>query len=120
VVGVAFATVVATAAVVGVAVALGAAAACARRGLAVVGVGAGRALVAAAGVVVVTVVGGSIDVVVSSTAVVDVVGTSPVALLDRRMAGSLLPWGTPAMATPTAAHITSISAVIKRCPGLTA
>jgi hypothetical protein len=36
------------------------------------------------------------------------------------MAGSLLPWGTPAMATPTAAHITSISAVIKRCPGLTA
>jgi hypothetical protein len=116
VVGVALATVVATAAVVGVA--LGAAAAWARRGLAVVGVGAGRVVFVAGAVVVVTVVGGSTDVVVSSTAVVDVEDTAT--LLDRRIAGSLLPWGTPAMATPTAAHITSISAVIKRCPGLTA
>jgi len=54
-------------------------------------------------------------VVVVGADVVVVCSTAP----ESRMAGSLLPWGTPAMATPTAAHTTSMSAVIERCPGLT-
>lgn len=60
------------------------------------------------------------DVVVTSAAVVDVtsVPLAP-ALSERRMAGSLSRWGNPAMATPTAAHTTSMSTVIVRCPGLT-
>ena len=67
-------------------------------------------------VVVGAVVVGSTDVVVSSTTEVDVAASSavPLALPVRRMAGSLLRWGTPAMATPTAAQTTSISAVTDR------
>jgi hypothetical protein len=97
-----------------------------------VGLGAGGAVFLALVVVVdggrdvVVVVGGSDVVVVGST---DVVVSSTSAVVDveasaappvRRMAGSLLRWGTPAMATPTAAHTTSMTAVIDRCPGLTA
>jgi hypothetical protein len=89
-------------------------------GLAVVAVRDGFVVVVVAGrvvvVAVVDVVVGATDVVVSSSAVVGSVTSAPV----RWMAGSLLPWGTPAMATPTPAHTTSISAVIVRCPGLTA
>jgi hypothetical protein len=88
-----------------------------RRGLVVVGDG-GRVVVVDDDVVVV----GSTDVVVSSRSVVGVDGSVPLApaLSDRRMAGSLPRWGTPAMATPTAAHTTSMSTVTERCPGLTA
>ena len=84
------------------------------------------AVVVVAAFVVVVVVGavvvGSTDVVVSSTSDVEVEESSaavPPALPLRRMAGSLLRWGTPAMATPTAAHTTSMSTVTDRCPGLT-
>ena len=71
-------------------------------------------------VVVGAVVVGSTDVVVSSTTEVDASAAVPAALLVRRMAGSLLRWGMPAMATPTAAHTTSMTTVTERCPGLTA
>src|SRR4051794_6678073 len=88
-------------------------------------------LVVRADLVVVVVAGWVVDVertdvVVVGTAVVVsngvVVGSdSPAAaaLSDRRIAGSLLWWGTPAMATPTPTHMTSVSTVIRRCPGLT-
>jgi hypothetical protein len=39
---------------------------------------------------------------------------------ESRMAGSLWRVGTPAMATPMAAHSTSMAAVIERWPGFTA
>jgi len=115
VVGEGLTTVVATAVVVG---AGGGLAATAFLGLAVVVVAA-LAVVVVVGAVVV----GSTDVVVSSTSDVDMEESSaavPAALPLRRMAGSLLRWGTPAMATPTAAHTTSMSTVTDRCPGLTA
>jgi len=101
--------VVATAVVGGAGLAAG-------RCCAVVVVFAGRVVV----VVVTAVVDGAADVVVlAATEVVGSVPTAP-ASSERRMAGSLLRCGTPAMATPTAAHTTSMSAVIDRCPGLTA
>ena len=95
---------------------VGAAVAAGRRA-AVVVVFAGRVVV----VVVAAVVDGAADVVLAATdvVVVESVPTAP-ASSDRRMVGSLLRCGTPAMATPTAAHTTTMSAVIDRCPGLTA
>ena len=95
----------------------GAGLAAGRRG-AVVVVFAGRVVV----VVGAAVVDGAADVVVFAATDAVVVGSVPTAPAssERRMAGSLLRCGTPAMATPTAAHTTSMSAVIDRCPGLTA
>src|SRR5207247_6911531 len=111
VVGEDLATVVATAVVVGAAVATG------RRGAVVVVFG-GRVVV----VVVAAVVDGAADVVVFAATDAIVEGSVPTAPAssDRRMVGSLLRCGTPAMATPTAAHTTTMSTVIDRCPGLTA
>jgi hypothetical protein len=86
------------------------------RGLVVLVVAGGRVVEV---VVVGAVVVGSADVVVLSTRVVKTSVPVAAALSDRRMAGSLLRWGNPAMATPTAAHTTSMNAVIVRCPGLT-
>ncbi|HZY85711.1 MAG TPA: hypothetical protein VFE78_12830, partial [Gemmataceae bacterium] len=88
--------------------------------LAVVAV-AGLVVVVVGEVVLVVVVGSADVVVVSATSVVGAasVPLAP-ALSERWMAGSPPRWGTPAMATPTAAHTTSMSAVIDRCPGLTA
>jgi hypothetical protein len=81
----------------------------------------GRVVVVVTVVVVAAVVDGAADVVVASANAV-VVGSVPTAPAssERRMAGSVLRWGKPAMATPTAAHTTSMSTVIDRCPGLTA
>jgi hypothetical protein len=108
------ATVVATAVVLGVCAA-GLDGVPARRTLVVVVVFAAVAVdVTGVDGVVVDVVG-SVDVVVPTRAV-DVVEATA---FESRMAGSLLRCGTPAMATPTAAHATSMSTVIERCPGLT-
>jgi hypothetical protein len=62
-----------------------------------------------------------VDDVVSGGVVVEA-GSASVAPASsvRRMAGSVLRWGTPAMATPIPAHTTSMSTVTDRCPGLTA
>jgi len=109
-VGVVFATVVATDVVVeaGGLVVTTAACTCGR-----VVVVARVDVVVVAGTVVV-----GAEVVVSSTRAVDDVEESALAAAPvRRMVGSLLRWGIPAMATPTPAHTTSMSTVIVRCPG---
>jgi hypothetical protein len=109
VVGEDFATVVAT----GLVLEVGLATECLR----VVVVFDGRVVV-----VVAAVVDGAADVVVAWSGSVVRVGpvTRGPASPERRMAGSWLRWGTPATPTPTAAHRTSMAAVIERCPGLTA
>jgi hypothetical protein len=114
-VGVVLATVVATAVVL-VDGALAAAGRAFGRGLVAAVVDGRAAVVVVAGTVVVV----AMEVVVSS-AVVDVDGSTaaPAGAPVRRMAGSVLRWGMPAMATPTPAHRTSMSTVTGRCPGLT-
>ena len=86
-------------------------------GLGLATVGAGRW----AKVVVLVVVDGASVVSVVSVVSGVVVGVSVGSALasERRMAGSWLRWGTPAMATPTAALTSSMMAVSPRWPGLT-
>jgi len=73
-------------------------------------------------VVAVVVVVGAVDVVVASSTAAAAARTGSadvwVVWSVRRMAGSLLRWGTPAMATPTAAHTTSMSTVTHRWPDI--
>src|SRR5207248_11123884 len=89
---------------------------------AVVAVRWGLVVVVLAGTVVaVVVVVGAVDVVVAASTAAARTGSADVWVVwsVRRMAGSLLRWGTPAMATPTAAHTTSMSTVTHRWPDIT-
>jgi hypothetical protein len=115
------ATVVGDASVVGVAAGL----ADARRVAGLAGGGFVRGGAVGAGCVAggAAVVVGAAAVVVGTTEVggEEVAVTSAAPMCEERCSGAS--WdrrGTPAMATPTAAHTTSMSTVIDRCPGLTA